>query len=292
MNKCKTCDVEYTKKTLKKHKGICGRCFNKKNTDKCKKCDRKYTTNTLKKNNGICGRCAKSDNSSSSVPKVVKLAVWKHNIGDTLSGNCYSCNKIISYDQYECGHIVSVRDGGSTEINNLKPICKLCNRSSSTMNLNILKKILNQQGDTETKENNEPTPDVIDVNNQYPYKENSELDINMRRDVCKNELFGFSLRNNATYEEGIEYYKNKVMFNKPAPFKENSDIDKENRNSILNTLSRPIHHRQVGDFVISKHPPTYEDSIRYYNNKKTSDSVFDNNRLVIANMLSSHQNRF
>ena len=36
---------------------------------------------------------------------------------------------------FEVGHVVSVHDNGDLSIENLRPICGLCNRSMGTMNM-------------------------------------------------------------------------------------------------------------------------------------------------------------
>ena len=41
---------------------------------------------------------------------------------------------------FECGHIVSVKEGGETNIENLLPICSSCNKSMGTENLMVFKK--------------------------------------------------------------------------------------------------------------------------------------------------------
>lgn len=66
---CPICLKDYTKKTLDKYSGICGKCFNKQNKDEpnsqpktgkdaCLKCSKPFTKQTLKRNNGVCGKCA------------------------------------------------------------------------------------------------------------------------------------------------------------------------------------------------------------------------------------------
>ena len=42
----------------------------------------------------------------------------------------------ISFVNFDCGHIKSERFGGSNTLDNLKPICRLCNNSMGTTNMN------------------------------------------------------------------------------------------------------------------------------------------------------------
>ena len=46
------------------------------------------------------------------------------------------CKKTtISSTQFHCGHVLSVKNGGLTTIENLRPICTKCNQSMQTMNM-------------------------------------------------------------------------------------------------------------------------------------------------------------
>ena len=60
----------------------------------------------------------------------VRNAVWTHYNGDQLKIKCFCCNtEEISRGNYECGHVVSEKNGGDASITNLRPICSLCNKS-------------------------------------------------------------------------------------------------------------------------------------------------------------------
>lgn len=142
MDNCHECDMEFTKQTLKKYNGKCRKCY-KNNYDKCSRCHTEYTKKTLKKYDGICGRCSKSTDGTHSrtIPKSLRMEVWKDHVGDSLSGNCYCCRNIMHVHEFECGHIIAHRDGGNIEKSNLKPVCISCNRSMGTMNLEEFKKL-------------------------------------------------------------------------------------------------------------------------------------------------------
>lgn len=74
------------------------------------------------------------------IPAAVRNAVWDNNISPEFKiGNCYVCNSKISFSNFHCGHIIAEKDGGTIELNNLKPICMLCNTSMGTTNMNIFK---------------------------------------------------------------------------------------------------------------------------------------------------------
>ena len=72
-----------------------------------------------------------------SIPKHIKKLVWNTYIGnDIIKHRCLCCKKItIENTFFECGHVISEKDGGSLEISNLRPICSECNRSMGSMNM-------------------------------------------------------------------------------------------------------------------------------------------------------------
>ena len=75
-----------------------------------------------------------------SIPKTLRMDVWKEYC-TIQSVKCPVCEKKeISPFDFEVGHVVSERDGGSLDIYNLRPICSLCNRSMGTKNLFEFKK--------------------------------------------------------------------------------------------------------------------------------------------------------
>ena len=41
----------------------------------------------------------------------------------------------LHFDNFHCGHEISEKNGGEIKLNNLKPICMLCNTSMGTMNM-------------------------------------------------------------------------------------------------------------------------------------------------------------
>ena len=75
--------------------------------------------------------------SKQSIPKHVKTIVWNNYIGeDIIKHRCLCCKKVlIKITDFHVGHIISEKDGGTHEINNLRPICAACNHSMGTMNM-------------------------------------------------------------------------------------------------------------------------------------------------------------
>ena len=72
-----------------------------------------------------------------SIPKNVRVIVWNHYIGeDIIKHKCLCCKKVtISNTNFEVGHVLSEKCGGTHEINNLRPICFSCNHSMGSENM-------------------------------------------------------------------------------------------------------------------------------------------------------------
>jgi len=72
-----------------------------------------------------------------AIPKQIRNIVWNHYIGeDIIKHKCLSCKKVtISNVNFEVGHVISEKHGGTHEINNLRPICGACNHSMGTENM-------------------------------------------------------------------------------------------------------------------------------------------------------------
>jgi len=72
-----------------------------------------------------------------SIPKNVRAIVWSHYIGeDIIKHKCLCCKKVtISNTNFEVGHVLSEKNGGTHEINNLRPICFACNHSMGSENM-------------------------------------------------------------------------------------------------------------------------------------------------------------
>jgi len=80
-----------------------------------------------------------------NIPKTLKLSVWNKYVGqDRGSCACFCCKTTMIYQgNFECGHLISEYNGGKTEIENLIPICGLCNKSMSSNNYENFTKIFN-----------------------------------------------------------------------------------------------------------------------------------------------------
>lgn len=75
--------------------------------------------------------------------KAIRRLVWNYYIGAQRGeGLCWCCMVTpINAFEFECGHVVSRAKGGMDTVENLRPICGLCNRSMGTMNMMEFKKL-------------------------------------------------------------------------------------------------------------------------------------------------------
>ena len=72
-----------------------------------------------------------------NIPQTLRYAVWEKYFGKKNEDKCLCCkNTTIAITNFDCGHIVSNKAGGKIHIDNLKPICKTCNSSMGTTNMN------------------------------------------------------------------------------------------------------------------------------------------------------------
>jgi 5-methylcytosine-specific restriction endonuclease McrA len=106
---------------------------------------KKTTTKTRKRTDEEIPKVKASK--KKNIPKAVRMKVWESTIGNVLSGKCYTCNRDLKVDSFETGHIISEKNGGKIEIENLKVVCKPCNTSCGTMNLDDFKRLMNTKED-------------------------------------------------------------------------------------------------------------------------------------------------
>jgi hypothetical protein len=82
-----------------------------------------------------------------SLPAAVRAAVWNTwNGRDAGTGPCQVCGFDISHQDFECGHVVAQSRGGRDTVDNLRPICRTCNRSMGADNLDDFKREYFSQG--------------------------------------------------------------------------------------------------------------------------------------------------
>lgn len=64
------------------------------------------------------------------IPAAVRFALWNAAFGEHQGvGSCFCCGRQISQQIFEAGHVVATSKGGSDALDNLRPICSMCNKS-------------------------------------------------------------------------------------------------------------------------------------------------------------------
>lgn len=73
------------------------------------------------------------------IPNQKRSQVWEYWLGPYKKGICFCCreNKLDNMTSWECGHIISSKDGGLENVNNLRPVCSSCNKSMSSQNMRL-----------------------------------------------------------------------------------------------------------------------------------------------------------
>lgn len=77
-----------------------------------------------------------------TIPKGKRRAIWIKHIGSHIfTTNCLSCGSTpIDPFSFESGHIIAHSKGGSTHINNLIPICSICNKDMGVIDMRVYMK--------------------------------------------------------------------------------------------------------------------------------------------------------
>ena len=118
----------------------------------CPKCNKLFTSATYK----YCYECNiankstdetddKSDDDldkyhpyiKEKIPKAVRNSVWRIYFKNKITGLCQCCKiEKISYASFHSGHIKSERgENGTVSLENLRPVCMMCNLSMGQMNM-------------------------------------------------------------------------------------------------------------------------------------------------------------
>lgn len=74
------------------------------------------------------------------IDKNIRHIVWRRYWGNSMDGQCWVNGIPIQVENFECGHIISVANGGDDNILNLIPLCRGCNLGMKEENLFDYKK--------------------------------------------------------------------------------------------------------------------------------------------------------
>ena len=82
-----------------------------------------------------------SPSPTKKIPQSLRLQVWRGDFDEDSTGKCFVCTTKITLFDFDCGHITSRKNNGDTNLSNLKPICRVCNLSMSSQNMNEYKEM-------------------------------------------------------------------------------------------------------------------------------------------------------
>ena len=94
------------------------------------------STNTTSDTDPSSSKKGKRTSLRPNIPKNIRTEIWEKQHGkECYTGYCYCCLEKLLIDNYEAGHIKPYFHGGSDTVDNLKPICKSCNISMTTLHM-------------------------------------------------------------------------------------------------------------------------------------------------------------
>ena len=80
------------------------------------------------------------------IPRKIRKKLWKTYFKKSIEGECYVCKEEIDFDNFECGHIKSVFFGGNNKLDNLRPLCRICNNDMGINDMNEYMKKFDEIG--------------------------------------------------------------------------------------------------------------------------------------------------
>jgi hypothetical protein len=73
----------------------------------------------------------------SKISQAIRIVCWNTYIGEEIGkAQCVCCKtNFITQHNFHCGHVIAEANGGKVQVNNLRPICAVCNNSMGTINM-------------------------------------------------------------------------------------------------------------------------------------------------------------
>ena len=118
--------------------------LNNKIKEECYLSNKDYYDTSMKKNGFFIGFLfikSECENKRKYIPQTVRNSLWMKSYNDNINGKCYVCNGNITMHTFHAGHKISVKKGGTNNINNLEILCPNCNLSMGCNDLEDFKKI-------------------------------------------------------------------------------------------------------------------------------------------------------
>ena len=69
------------------------------------------------------------------IAKRKRRRVWDRYFPGSLKGECCCCFVELDYEGWHCGHIIADANGGTTDEDNLRVTCPICNWEMGTINM-------------------------------------------------------------------------------------------------------------------------------------------------------------
>jgi 5-methylcytosine-specific restriction endonuclease McrA len=143
---------------------------------------------------------SKPVNKRKKIPKAVRESVWKKYVSETnLEGKCFvGCGTHIQINNFELGHVVAFSNGGCDTIDNLRPICSLCNKSMGTTNLIEFIEQFNFKNDNSYDNEIESAKiDITSIEKNISKMVKSSKTLNNKQDKLGKEIESFEEQINA-----------------------------------------------------------------------------------------------
>jgi hypothetical protein len=85
---------------------------------------------------------SKPCNKKKMITQAVRIVCWNTYIGEEVGKTLCLCCKSnnITQHNFHCGHVIAEAEGGTIHVNNLRPICAVCNNSMGTTNMILFAK--------------------------------------------------------------------------------------------------------------------------------------------------------
>lgn len=73
----------------------------------------------------------------SKINQSTRIVCWNTYVGEEIAKvQCLCCKtNFITQHNFHCGHVIAETNGGTVNINNLRPICAICNNSMGSCNM-------------------------------------------------------------------------------------------------------------------------------------------------------------
>lgn len=218
----------------------------------------------------------KKEYKKKSIPKALKRIVWNTHIGEEIGkAPCKCCNLTeITQMSFHCGHIIAEANGGETNVDNLLPICELCNKSMGTTNLLEFKQKMKSDTSTQIIGKLSQSSQNITVNQKYNLK--------LLLDKTKKCIRLYYLHGNIT--EMVEYKKWALVATNgdELPYKlihytYNNFYIKTEKNKHIEYIHKKC--KKTFTIDIFNESTEYEQKIKYFINH--IDCLLDDNEYVV-----------